>query len=240
MVGNDVINKFRARFQDASQVTSVKLLNEACLEIFSSVPFLRSNVTLNVTANVYQYALPAAYTKIWSVQYLIDGTSGNWGDLIPTSTDELDDKWPGWRQGFPTIVAQNPLYYYLGNDATLGGCIGFYPTPQHTTAAGFPIVAMDVQSIPTFVDGSESLPDIPFILDAFADLMCVKRAKDVRTSEIEAWVSASQYSFTMLQDAYWKRNPRKPQVQTPAIRQRLDYAGNRKPGARRGFNAFDY
>ncbi len=227
--GNDAITKFQRRFSDTGLVASIGLLNEAATEIFSAIPYQRKQLTVNLTAGVFEYALGGGYAKVWSAQYVNSAAANDFNDLDPTSTDELDMDFPGWRLA-PTAW---PLGFYTSSAAALptnpSGVVGLYPAPPTTTAAGYPIMQLDVSTIPVFSTGSELLPDIPFCLEAVADLMCFKRAKDVRLSDAMTWGQIAAQSIEQLAAIFWARNPRKPQEVKTTILQQKSWRGN-KPG----------
>jgi hypothetical protein len=227
--GTDCITKFLRRFADTGQTAALALLNEAATEVFSVVPYQRKLITVNLASGVYEYPLGGAYAKVWSCYYVNSSAADDYQDLAPTSTDELDADFSGWR------MAQNsqPVGYYTASSATgsasgtePGGIIGVYPPPMTTTSNGFPYLQVDVSTIPTFATGAELLPDIPFCLDAVADLMCFKRAKDARPQDAAMWGQISAQSIEQLAAIYWARNPRKPQEMRTTVFQKRSWRGN--------------
>jgi hypothetical protein len=221
--GMDAINKFRKRFSDCGLGQSISILNECCTEIFSAIPYRRTQLTVPLVLGQSEYAFGGGYAKAWSVQYIRSSASGDYIDLDPTSTDELDADVPGWRQESP---GEPTLYYTSSDDVTNCGVLGLYVAPDTATTGGYPILKVDASVIPLFVKGTEALPDVPFVIEAVADMMCFRRAKDVKLDVAATWAQVAAESFERLQHVFWIRNARKQQEIRPAVGQRREWTGN--------------
>jgi hypothetical protein len=216
----DIVTKFRKRYSDCTEQTMVALLNEACVEIFSAIPYRRKITSIDLVQDTQTYALAATdsdIAKIWSVRYVRSADKDDFVELQPTSTDELDAERRAWRGE----AKGTPGRYWIGGDETLGGVVGLFPKPDKTTDLGYPVLEIDASTIPTFTTaGNETLPDIPFVLDALVDLMCFKRAKDAKVGDAAAWKTLSEDSMRTLAEVFWGMNPRMPQKIVPVVRQR--------------------
>lgn len=128
--------------------TLLKMMNDEHFDICRYVKLYQdTTVTVSLTAETREYSLSASVMHIWNAAYFTSATA--YTPLRQTSVDKLDNDYPTWRNQSSGI----PYQYYES-----GGYVGFYPTPNTTTSAGYPKVTLYCQSITTFTATSDSLP----------------------------------------------------------------------------------
>jgi hypothetical protein len=152
-------------FDDAEALTYAQAVHNKILRLIRVKP--DEDVDISVTAGVNSYTLDAnqLISRIWNATWYDSATS--FRPLRPRSVDELDFQTRGiWR----TQPASTPIWY----DERAGKLI-LYPTPDTTTATGYPKVTLTVQKTDTLTT-STVLPTAIDEYDAWIYGLCRKYA----------------------------------------------------------------
>jgi hypothetical protein len=212
----DIITRFRKRFGDCSASAALDLLNDSAREILYTIPYAKTSIDVPLVANTAEYALAADYLRVWSGRYLRSANAGDFRELKETSEDQLDLDRPGWR----ALEPDEPLAYYIDSNESVGGVVGFFPTPNATSSVGYPKVILEVSKFTPYVADSDLLPVSPLVVNAFVDLMCYKRALDTKVQDAVAWKQISEDSLQRASEMFWGRSSRMHPTIQPTIRQR--------------------
>lgn len=188
----NIINLARNTFPDMTTAKGVFYMNNIQKRLVHELGIRLTSKTISLTSGTREYTLGGTVATIEAVNYSTSATA--WVNLTPTSTSELDIKQAGWEvdpaTGTPYSFYIRPV---LSGTTTDAFKIGFYPTPDTTTATGYPIVRIDYADNQDFtVAGvaSETIPESvmePLVyVQGLRWLHCV----DTRPGEAEIYYAA--------------------------------------------------
>lgn len=138
------ISAVQRRLPDAPASVLLQHANTVHKMILVRIPELRRDtVTLSLTSGTREYSIAETVYQVNSAVY--QTAASVYSALIPTTPEELDSTTPTWR----TDASAAPQYFYLSTNQASGNSevIGFYPTPNTTTSAGYPSVLMYTSSL---------------------------------------------------------------------------------------------
>jgi hypothetical protein len=168
-----VINLARRHFVTFDEQEALTYLQAVHNKILRLVRVkVDENVDLNMVAGTPNYAISSEIMRIWSVTAYDD--VGMYRALRPKSVDELDYTYPVWK----SLNSGQPIWY----DERAGEMI-FYPTPNVTTVAGYPIIRLRVQKTDTLTM-STTLPTMVDEYDAWIYGLCRKYATEKEKDQL--------------------------------------------------------
>jgi len=196
----EVFEQVRRIYQDCpDDSTLLKMMNDEHFDICRYVKlYPDTTVNVSLTAGTREYALSASVLHIWNAAYFTSATA--YTPLRQTSRDRLDNDNMTWLQQSNGV----PYLYYES-----GGYVGFYPTPNTTTSAGYPIVTLYCQSITTFSATSDSLPSQINNADPWIYGLARRFAAQSRVEDVPRLDALSRQSRADLAAYIASRTPRR-------------------------------
>ena len=136
-----IVGRVQNRLGDLVTTRGIDIANVVHREILSHIPELRriphsSPTQISLTANTKEYSLTEEIMQVDYVHYRTSSSVAT--KLAEMGVEELNKIVADWR----SAAAGTPTQFYLTANATNGGAsmIGFHPTPDTSTSAGYPIV----------------------------------------------------------------------------------------------------
>lgn len=109
-------------------------IDDACNDIAMHTLCLKGNATLTSVVNTAEYTLSSQIADVLAIvseAYYMDGST--YEKLQPTTVEELDFDYPGWR----SASAGTPFKYYWNLQENIHG---LYPKPDATNAGAYWLV----------------------------------------------------------------------------------------------------
>lgn len=165
----DAIDTAKIAYPMMTQAQALMFFKITHREIMATAQIEGDEQTIStIAANVREYTLTAesqTITQIRAVEWWDSATEVR--VLTPTSTDEMDRLFPGWRSeaSQTTVPVGDPRYFYIEHyDATVTPGtkldlrkIGFHPIPDTSVSGGYPKAIVYGSSYQAF-DANDPIP----------------------------------------------------------------------------------
>lgn len=186
-------------FPDATTARCERALNLAHADLVSRLPeCARVAASINLVANTPTYDLAAGTTEVRVVYYQ---TATNVAvRLTLVHVQQLDHEFEVGGVPWQFQVSGTPTKYYIASGITSGQqsdiIIGLYPTPDTTTALGFPILKLGTTEIRTLAS-TDTIPEgLADGSNFYINRACYHLARELRTlEEAGGYMTLSQESL---------------------------------------------
>lgn len=153
-----VVNQVRQTFPELSQSRIIGYANTIHARICMYLDIRHQEVDINMTDGTADYDLPDELARIYAVTYRTSATSVT--HLEATTMEKMDYDVPDWRT---TSQEGTPSKFLIRSKADGSGTgdtlvITLYPTPDTTTASGYPHVSVWLTESKEFSATTDNLP----------------------------------------------------------------------------------
>lgn len=175
---NQVIAKFRRALPGIDETRAQQIFNDAHRIILARTRLREVTIQVSLTNGTREYDLTETALLILAAEYRQTATS--YRALSEISVDALDENHAGWRSN---TITGTPLRYYIihhNNSNTAKMQVGFYPTPNTTTATGYPIVDIHAIREATLANTDAVPPQL--LSDAvYVSVMCEQACREIES-----------------------------------------------------------
>jgi len=144
---SSVVTTCQLSYPDCSAAQTLTNLNLIVRQLCRTMPLYRTSAQINLVSGTQEYTLADTIGQIQQVFREDSATART--ELDYASIDELNQEDPTWRYRDDST----PTRYYITQVAAASAAgvlkIGFDPTPDTTTATGYPIITVFYTEIPS-------------------------------------------------------------------------------------------
>lgn len=148
--------------------------NELCFD-FKLSKATATNTSL--VAGTRAYSLASGASRVYQVRYVRSATDGDFKVLMPTSEDELDQRYRNWRG----MDDGEPNWVFVDSDQ-----VNLVPSPDSSTSGSYPQLQYEYTSVATLSSGT-NLPTGVVSYEAWRCGLLWKMAEGYKPEIIEYW-----------------------------------------------------
>jgi hypothetical protein len=149
-------------------------LNQVRPRILRQFRLRNTTQTFNITNGTQEYAITTPMLGATAVEYVRSATTGDFKVLESTSIERLDSENSAWRRR----NVSEPTFYYF-TDGLTGPKMGLTPTPDTTTASGYPNIRVryiDCETVTTMA--SVLYDDLLSGAELYSKAICERYSED--------------------------------------------------------------
>lgn len=214
MTAQEIIDEAKLDFPDETDTRALSDLQTIWDDLCWRYALIEASADISLTAGTREYSLPTDFLTAYSATYYTSATQSR--RLTGTHRDAKDELQREWRDD----ASGTPREYYV---RVAGGVIGFYPTPNTTTAT-YPKVTLYYTKRQDLLVGttlSGNLPSYQACVEGLRYRMAV------RTSDARAAVYRNEYMAQIRRLDTWLNGTTefkpsvKPSLPTAKLRRRV-------------------
>lgn len=179
----DAIDRAQKRHPSITTADALDFATEVYRELLQKADVGRSTVTVNVVAGTHTYSVPAHVYGIISADFRISAT-----ETVTLQHVSLDQAAERVHDFFSNPSGGTPCWIssVMASSTGIVSQFRLFPTPDTTTASGYPIVSLHVTREPSSITVLTPIPDRLPNGDVFVEGIWYKHAQIYRDQDAPA------------------------------------------------------